>query len=344
VTGSPPPHAVALDAMGTDLGPAALVAGAVDAVRSGVSVLLVGDEAVLRPLVPAGVALPVLHAAETIGMAEAPAVAVRRKPDSSLVRAVEAVAEGRAGAVVSCGNTGAAMAAALFRLGRLEGVERPALTTVAPRADGGQLVLLDLGANADCRPRHLAQFAVMGDVFARVALDLERPRVGLLSNGEEDGKGNELVRGARPLLAELDLDFVGNIEPTGAFGGGCDVLVTDGFTGNVMLKTVEATAQVVSNLLRAEARGAVSRAVGARLLAPLLRRFRDRTDARAVGGALLLGVKGVVVVGHGRSDARAVASALRHAAGFQGSGLVDRTGAAIERALAARLPVAPPSR
>lgn len=330
--------------MGTDLGPAALVAGAVDAVRSGVSVLLVGDESVLRPLVPPGVALPVLHAAETIGMAEAPAVAVRRKPDSSVVRAVEAVAEGRAGSVVSCGNTGAAMAAALFRLGRLEGVERPALTTVAPRADGGQLVLLDLGANADCRPGHLAQFAVMGDVFARVALGLERPRVGLLSNGEEDGKGNELGRAAWPLLAALDLDFVGNVEPTGAFGGVCDVLVTDGFTGNVMLKTVEATAQVVSNLLRAEARGAVSRAVGARLLAPLLRRFRDRTDARAVGGALLLGVKGVVVVGHGRSDARAVASALRHAAGFEGSSLVERTGAAIERALADRLPPAPPSR
>lgn len=330
--------------MGTDLGPGPLVAGAVEAVRSGVSVLLVGDQAVLRPLVPAGVALPVLHASEIVGMAEAPSLAVRRKPDSSVVRAVEAVANGRAGAVVSCGNTGAAMAAALFRLGRLEGVERPALTTVAPRADGGQLVLLDLGANADCRPRQLAQFAVMGEVFARIALDLDRPRVGLLSNGEEAGKGNELVRLATPLLAALDLDFVGNVEPTGAFGGACDVLVTDGFTGNVMLKTVEATAQVVSNVLRSEARGAVSRAVGARLLAPLLRRFRDRTDARAVGGALLLGLKGVVVVGHGRSDARAVASALRHAAGFHDSGLVERTGAAIERALAATLPPAPPSR
>lgn len=324
--------------MGTDLGPGPLVAGAVDAVRSGVSVLLVGDAAVLRPLVPAGVDLPVLHATETVGMAEAPAVAVRRKPDSSVVRAVEAVADGRAGAVVSCGSTGAAMAAALFRLGRLDGVERPALTAIAPRADGGRLVLLDLGANADCKPVHLAQFAVMGAVLARTALDLGRPRVGLLSNGAEPGKGNELVRSATPLLEQLGLDFVGNVEPTGAFGGDCDVLVTDGFTGNVMLKTVEATAQVVGNLLRAEAKGAVSRAVGARLIAPLLRRFRERTDARAVGGALLLGVKGVVVVGHGRSDARAVASAVRHAAGFAHSGLVSQTGAAIERALAGPLP------
>jgi glycerol-3-phosphate acyltransferase PlsX len=236
------------------------------------------------------------------------------------------------------------MAAALFRLGRLDGVERPALTTIAPRADGGQLVLLDLGANADCRPQHLAQFAVMGDVLARVALGLDAPRVGLLSNGEEPGKGNELVRQAGPLLQSLDLDFVGNVEPTGAFGGHCDVLVTDGFTGNVMLKTVEATAQVVTNLLRAEARGAVSRAVGARLLAPLMRRFRERTDARTAGGALLLGVKGVVVVGHGRSDARAVASAIRHAAGFADSGLVDSMGVAIERALAGALPASGPSR
>lgn len=344
MTERPPVGPVALDAMGTDLGPRPLVAGATQAVRDGIPVVLVGDEKVLLPLVPAGVRLPVQHAGEVIGMAEAPAVAVRRKPDSSVSGAIEMVASGQARAVVSCGNTGAAMAAALLRLGRIEGVERPALTTIAPRADGGRLVLLDLGANADCRPQHLVQFALMGAVFARFALGLERPRVGLLSNGEEVGKGNELVRMTGPLLAALDLDFVGNIEPPGAFGGDCDVLVTDGFTGNVMLKTVEATAQVVTNLLRAETRGAVSRAVGARLLAPLLRRFRERTDARAVGGALLLGVKGVVVVGHGRSDARAVASALRHAAGLAESGLGGRMDGAIQRALAGALPVRPPAR
>ncbi|MEC7948524.1 MAG: phosphate acyltransferase PlsX [Myxococcota bacterium] len=338
------PGAIALDAMGTDLGPLPLVAGAAQAVRGGIPVVLVGDERVLGPLVPAGVDLPIRHASEVVGMAEAPAVAVRRKPDSSVNRAVEMVATGQACAVVSCGNTGGAMAAALFQLGRIDGVERPALTTIAPRADGGQLVLLDLGANADCRPQHLVQFALMGAVFARAALGLEHPRIGLLSNGEEMGKGNELVRMTGPLLAETDLDFVGNVEPTGAFGGQCDVLVTDGFTGNVMLKTVEATAQVVTNLLRAEARGAVSRAVGARLLAPLLRRFRERTDARAVGGALLLGVKGLVVVGHGRSDARAVASALRHAAGLVESGLGGRTDGAIQRAIAGALPVEPPAR
>jgi len=181
----------------------------------------------------------------------------------------------------------------------------------------------------------------MGDVFARTALSRSRPRVGLLSNGEEPGKGNELVRQAGPLLEALELDFIGNVEPTAAFAGACDVLVTDGFTGNIMVKTVEATAHVVTDLLRSEVRSGVGRAVGARLLAPLLRRFRQRTDARASGGALLLGVPGVVVVGHGRSDARAVASSLRHAADVARSGLVERTGEAIERALSTALPAAP---
>lgn len=327
---------VAFDAMGSDLGPAVLVAGAVQAAASGVNVLLVGDEPVLREHLPSGIDLPVLHAPQVVGMAEAPVVALRRKPDSSVVRAVGAVADGRADAVVSCGSTGAVMAAALFGLGRIGGVDRPALTTVAPRADGGRLVLLDLGANADCQPLHLAQFALMGEVLARIALGLERPRVGLLSNGEEPGKGNDLVRRAAPLLEALPVDFVGHVEPTGAFRGACDVLVTDGFTGNVMLKTVEATADVVGQLLRAEVTAGLRGRVSGALLAPLMRRFRARTDARAVGGALLLGVRGVVVVGHGRSDAEAARSALEHAAGFAGSGLVARTGAAIAAALPAR--------
>ncbi len=330
---------VAFDAMGSDLGPGAMVAGAVQAAQDGVSVLLVGDEAVLGPLLPPRVDLPILHAPQVVEMGEAPVVAVRSKRDSSLVRAVQAVRDGRAAAVVSCGSTGAAMAAALFELGRLGGVDRPALTTVAPRADGGRLVLLDLGANADCQPRHLAQFAVMGDTFARVALGLDHPRVGLLANGEEEGKGNDLVRRAAPLIAALPLDYAGLVEPTGAFRGACDVLVTDGFTGNVMLKTVEATADVVAQLLRAEVSASLRGRVSGRLLAPLLRDFRARTDARAVGGALLLGVQGVVVVGHGRSDATAARSALGHAAAFAGSGLVARTGAAIEAALPA--PLAP---
>ncbi len=329
---------VAFDAMGSDLGPGAMVAGAVQAAQDGVSVLLVGDEAVLGPLLPPRVDLPILHAPQVVEMGEAPVVAVRSKRDSSLVRAVQAVRDGRAAAVVSCGSTGAAMAAALFELGRLGGVDRPALTTVAPRADGGRLVLLDLGANADCQPRHLAQFAVMGDTFARVALGLDHPRVGLLANGEEEGKGNDLVRRAAPLIAALPLDYAGLVEPTGAFRGACDVLVTDGFTGNVMLKTVEATADVVAQLLRAEVSASLRGRVSGRLLAPLLRDFRARTDARAVGGALLLGVQGVVVVGHGRSDATAARSALGHAAAFAGSGLVARTGA-IEAALPA--PLAP---
>jgi phosphate acyltransferase len=324
---------IAVDAMGADQGPAPLVDGALRAEADGIAVLLVGDEPTLRALLPASSRIRIRHAAQVVSMAEAPAVAVRRKPESSIVRSVDAVREGVAAGAVSCGNTGAAMAAALFGLGRIKGVERPALTTVAPRSDGGRLVVLDLGANVDCRPSQLAQFAIMGDIFARTALELPKPRVGLLSNGEELGKGNELVRAANPLLAALDLEFVGNVEPTGAFRGACDVLVTDGFTGNVMLKTVEATADVVAKLMRNEVGGALSRALGSRLLAPIMRRFRERTDARAVGGALLLGVQGLVVVGHGRSDARAVHSAIRHTAAWAASGLVDRTSAAIEAAL-----------
>ena len=266
-------------------------------------------------------------------MAEAPATAVRRKPGSSIVQSIGAVREGAACAAVSCGHTGATMAAALFGLGRLPEVSRPALATVVPRADGGLLVLLDLGANVDARPEHLAQFALMGEAFARTALELPAPRVGLLSNGSEDGKGNELVRLSHPLIAQLPLAFVGNVEPQDALAGGCEVLVCDGFVGNIMLKTVEATAAVVGRILREEVSSRLSTRIGARLAGGVLKRFRDRTDAQTVGGALLLGVPGVVVVGHGRSDERAVSAALQLAHRAHGQGLGDAVASAISDAM-----------
>jgi glycerol-3-phosphate acyltransferase PlsX len=324
---------VALDAMGGDQGPAPLVGGAVRAVARGIPVLLVGDRAALEPLVPAGVDLPIRHAPTAVEMGEAPATAVRRKPTSSIVMAVGALRDGDACAAVSCGHTGATMAAALFGMGRLPRVSRPALATVVPRADGGKLVLLDLGANVDSRPEHLAQFAVMGACFARVAVGLDDPRVGLLSNGAEPGKGNELVREAAPLLAQLPLRFVGNIEPEAALRGGCEVLVCDGFVGNIMLKTVEATAAVVSRVLRDEVARRLSTRIGARLLGGILGRFRDRTDAQSVGVALLLGVPGVVVAGHGRSDERAVEHAIELAWRSAKNGLGPAVGAAITDAL-----------
>lgn len=316
---------VALDAMGGDHAPDAIVAGALAAVRDGVRVVLVGDEARLRPIIPAGLDLPVHHAEGCVPMdAQSPVAAVRASPEPSVTAAMRLVQEGRACAAVSCGNTGATMAAGLLVLGRLPGVERPAITLLVPRTDGGRLTVLDMGANVDSRPQHLVQFAAMGHAFAAAVGGLEHPRIGLLSNGEEPGKGDERVREAGLLLAALPLPFVGNVEPTAAFRGACDVLVCDGFVGNIMLKTVEATAEVVTHILREEILQHPSAKAGAWLLRPVLRRVRDRTDYTSQGGALLLGVRGVVVVGHGRSDATAVRSALRYAARCAADGLVDR--------------------
>lgn len=317
--------------MGGDHAPAQTVAGAVAAVRDGVPVLLVGDRELLRPLIPAGVDLPIHHAPGLVAMdTHRPVAAVRATPEPSVTAAMRLVREGDACAAVSCGHTGATMAAGLLVLGRLPGVERPAITLLVPRTDGGRLTVLDLGANVDSRPQHLVQFAAMGHAFAQAVAGLAAPRVGLLSNGEEPGKGDERVREAGPLLAASSLPFVGNVEPTAAFRGACDVLVCDGFVGNVMLKTVEATAEVVTHILREEILHHPSAKAGAWLIRPALRRVRDRTDYTSQGGALLLGVQGVVVVGHGRSDATAVRSALRYAARCAEEGLVDR----VERALA----------
>ncbi len=324
------PAPVALDAMGGDAAPEVVVAGAIAAHRGGVSVVLVGDEDRLRPLLPAGLDLPIHDCKGVVPMdAPRPASAVRGDPEPSVTAAMRLLREGKACAAVSCGPTGATMAAAFFVLGRLDGVDRPAISLLVPRTDGGRLVLLDLGANVDSRPQHLVQFAAMGQAFAKVLGLGEEPRIGLLSNGEEPGKGDERVREAGARLAALPLPFVGNVEPAAAFRGACEVLVCDGFVGNIMLKTVEATAEVVTTILREEVLRQASAKAGAWLLRPALRRVRERTDYASQGGALLLGVRGVVVVGHGRSDASAVHSAVRYAARCAADGLVERVAAAM---------------
>lgn len=314
------PRPVALDAFGGDRAPEAMLAGAEIAVRQGIPVVLVGDADKLRGRVPRGI--EVIHAPGIVGMDEPATTPLRRKPDASIRRIFELVKDGTASAAVTCGHSGAAMASAMYVLRPLPGVDRPALATVVPRKDGGQLVLLDLGANVDCKPVHLAQFAVLGDAYARAVLNLDNPRVGLLANGEEEGKGNDQVRRAWPEIEPLNLNFVGNVEPLGAFRGECDVLVCDGFVGNVMLKTVEGTVEVMGRILGEEIRRRPSARVGAWLLGGAWRRFRQRTAYDSVGGALLLGVDGVAVVGHGRADARAVASALRYAHGVAVAGLL----------------------
>lgn len=313
-------HPIALDAFGGDHAPDAVLEGALIASRQGIPVMLVGDAARLRGQAPPGV--EVVHAPGVVGMDEPASTPIRRKPDASIRRIFELVREDRASAAVTCGHSGAAMASALHVLGPLRGIDRPPLATVVPRRDGGKLVLLDLGANVDCKPQHLAQFAVLGDAYARAVLGLDTPRVGLLANGEEPGKGNTQVRAAWPEIEALDLRFVGNVEPLGALRGECDVLVCDGFVGNVMLKTVEGTVEVVARILREEILRRPSARFGAWLLGGAWRRFRQRTTYDSVGGALLLGVDGVAVVGHGRADARAVASAVRFAHNCVEAGLL----------------------
>jgi len=301
---------VAIDAMGGDRAPQEPVGGALQARRKGHAVTLVGDEAFVRPLLDRARDLRVVHAPQTVQMADAASAPLRGKSQSSIRLALEELHAGRASAVVTAGHSGAAMASALHVLGRLPGVTRPALVTVVPRSDGGETVLLDLGANVDCKVEHLVQFALMGEAYCRFVLGVARPRVGLVSNGEERSKGNAQVRAALGRLEVLDLDFVGPVEPDAALDGAADVLVCDGFVGNVMLKTVEATAKVVTSVLRRElSTWSPGSRLGLWLLSKPFLRFRKRTAASNYGGALLLGVDGVVVVCHGGSDAAAISAA-----------------------------------
>jgi glycerol-3-phosphate acyltransferase PlsX len=313
------PLPIAVDAMGGDHAPREIVRGALRAVNEhGIAVTLVGRREVVEDeLRDAGVPTPqgiaVVDAREVIEMNEHPANAVRAKRDSSLVISCALVASGQTGAVVSAGNSGAMLAAALFTIKRIPGVARPAIGASFP-SETGQTFILDVGANTDCKPEWLAQFAVMGDVYARTMLGIGSPRIALLSNGEESEKGSELVQAAHPLIAALPIRFVGNVEGKDVFRGGCDVVVTDGFTGNVVLKVAEGIGEFLFASIAREARKSLGGKVGGALLKPRLRPLRDRIDYRKTGGALLLGVAGEVVIAHGRSDAEATMNAIRVAA------------------------------
>jgi glycerol-3-phosphate acyltransferase PlsX len=319
--------------MGGDFAPAEIVAGAVAAVHDGIPVVLVGHQDMVSRYLPRKGGPPVVHAPDVVAMGDGAVASVRRSEDSSLRVAMRQLRDGQAGAVVSCGNTGAVLVAAMFDLGVLEGVDRPAIATVLPRADGGRLILLDAGANVDCKSEQLVSFAHLGAAYAE-ALGIRHPRVGLLSNGEEEGKGNAQVRAALPLLRASRLQVVGNVEPQAAMDGACDVLVTDGFVGNVLLKAAEGAVGTVVQLLRAEIRRRPSGLLGAFLLKGALRRFRDRVAWDAHGGAVLLGTRGTVVVGHGRANAEAVRHAIRLAHRSSGQQLVD----AVSHRLAGRIP------
>lgn len=319
---------IALDAMGGDHAPAATVAGALQAAEDGFHILLVGDEAVLREEISERGGLPpnvhVHHASEVVEMEDAPRRALRGKKDSSLRVAFELMRSDQADAVVTMGNSGAAMAVGMFVCQRLPGVLRPAIAALVP-GPRGPTVLLDAGANVDCKPEHLLQFARMGAALATAAHGVQQPRVGVLSNGEEDGKGTPLTRATVERLAEEPrLNAVGNIEPADVFTGAADVVVTDGWTGNVFLKTAEAVARHLTDIVREAATSTVVARAGALLLGPALRKALAPLDHRQVGGALLLGIDGTAVIGHGSADERAVASALRLAERLVREGLLLR--------------------
>jgi phosphate acyltransferase len=315
---------IALDALGGDRAPGEVVLGAVDAAADGIAVTLYG---------PAGLAthgLPLVETTEVIEMADKPADAVRAKPDSSLVAAVRAVGDGAADAVVSAGNTGAMLAAGLLHLRRLPGVMRPAIAVPIP-ARRGPSVLLDAGANADARPEHLLQFAHMGAIFSRELLGVADPEVRLLSIGEEDEKGNQLTLEAHRLLRDDDrLRFGGNAESRDLLVGAADVVVADGFTGNVALKLLEGTIIELLGELRDEIGATVTGKLGGLLIRPAARRLRRRLDPDTHGGAYLLGLRGLAVIAHGSSGRTAIANAIRLAARGVDHGVVER--------LAERLP------
>jgi glycerol-3-phosphate acyltransferase PlsX len=311
---------IAVDAMGGDNAPEAVVEGAVQAAEeSGVHVILVGDRENLHDLVEqqAAAELPISikHASEVVGMHESPSAAVRRKRDSSLRVAFDLVRGGEARAAVSAGNSGAAMAVAMVALRRLPGVERPAIAAMLPSLKGSTVVL-DVGANVECKPIHLVQFAIMGEVFCRYVLQVDEPRVGLLSNGEEETKGTELTRSAHEALKHSSLNYVGYVEGRDIFGGEVDVVVSDGFTGNAVLKTSEGLAKAIGQMLRDELSRGFLRKMGYLLSRGAFKKLRQRVDYTEVGGAPLLGVNGVGVVAHGSSDARAIKNAIRVAREF----------------------------
>ena len=313
---------IAVDAMGGDAGVSVTVAGVADFLRrypGEAEIVLVGDrERIARELDRAGdwkYPPEIEHASEEIAMREKAAAASRRKRDSSIGRGVLLQKEGKADAFVSAGNTGAVVATALLNLGRLPGVRRPAIATHLPNEKNG-FVLLDIGATTECKPADLVQFAQMGAVFAERILGRENPRVGLLNIGEEEGKGNDLVKEAHSLLGRSRLPFAGNVEPVGMFRGEVDVAVCDGFVGNLLLKFAEGLMEYVFHSFREDVSGGVASRAGALLLKPAFHRLKERLSYEEYGGAPLLGVDGICMISHGRSSPRALSNAIRSAGRF----------------------------
>lgn len=330
---------VVLDGMGSDQAPHVEIDGALAATRDfGIGVILVGQTHRLEPELrrcgwrgDGDQGIELVEAPEVIAMDDPVATSVRRKKKSSLRVGTKLVAEGKADGFVSAGNTGAAMATAKMVIGTLPGVDRPALAALIPTKANKPVLLLDVGANSECKPHHLAQFAVMGDAYSRAVLGTVKPSVGLMSIGEEEAKGNDLTKEAFPLLKQLsNINFVGNVEGRDVFAGMVDVIVTDGFTGNVMLKLSEGLTEAVLAMLKRELTATAVTKAGAVLAKPAFRSIKKRLDYTEYGGAPLLGVRQIVVIGHGRSNARAIRNAIRSVKEFS----ENRAGERIEKGIA----------
>jgi glycerol-3-phosphate acyltransferase PlsX len=310
---------IAVDAMGGDNAPHAIVAGAVQAAKEyGIGIILVGIEQSIQTELkkhPHAQSLPIeiRNATEVVDMLDSPVTVYRRKKDSSIRVANELVKSGEAVAVISAGHSGAAMATSLFVLGSLEGVERPAIATFMPTMKGTSIIL-DVGANVDCKPNHLLQFAIMGEVYAKYVLKNPNPRVGLLSIGEEATKGNELTKEAFKLLTETSLNFIGNVEGRDVMSGNADVVVCDGFIGNVVLKLSEAVAEAIGLMIRENIGDNLIKKLGYFMMRPVFRALKRRVDYAEYGGMPLIGINGISIISHGRSSAQAIKNAIRVAA------------------------------
>lgn len=335
---------IVLDAMGSDKYPNPELEGAIMAARNfGIQVILTGDQAMLEPrlreLNKENLPITIEHAPDMVEMVDHAVESARQKPNNSMAVGLELVKQGKADAFVTAGNTGAAMFNALRKLGRIKGVQRPGLGGTIPTKTG-HAILIDLGANVDCRPEYLLQFAIMGSIYAQKMLKVDKPRVGLVSNGEEPGKGNQLVKDTYTLLENSHLNFIGNVEGKEIFGGHTDVAVTDGFIGNVLLKSSEAVAKLFTEMLKEELTASLRTKIGAALAMPAFKKLRKMLDPSETGAAPLLGINGLVFVGHGRSDAKAMMNALKVAKQAVEIDLMSALCDAIQQQLAESTPTA----
>ncbi|MBS3978161.1 MAG: phosphate acyltransferase PlsX [Syntrophomonadaceae bacterium] len=330
---------IAVDAMGGDNAPGEIVKGAVEAARSGIAdILLVGNELQVEAELakyPKLHNLSIVHASEVIGMDEPPAAALRKKKDASITIATRLVKDGEAGGLVSAGSTGAQVSVALLGLGRIPGIQRPAIATVLPTLRGGKL-MLDVGANTDCKPQNLLQFALMGSIYANRVMGISDPKIGLLNIGTEINKGNELTQAAYELLAAAPINFIGNYEARDIPSGEADVIVCDGFVGNSLLKFGEGLIMSLFSMLQAEMAGSVRTRLGAALMLPGFKSIKKKLDYEEYGGAPLFGVQGISIVCHGSSRAKAITNAVQMAVQCLSSRFVDQLGGEIDQGVATK--------